>query len=888
MSGAQIRGYKQDSAWNDMPLKKIDSSRDLLSAWVALVSRRPVPVVFSCLLAAAGLLWIAATTLAINTSTNDMLSEELPFRQNNEAVAAAFPQFVDSLIIAVEARDALAAEIATERLAEALIQQPDRFESVDLPLGGSFFRRNGLLFLSPEELQEESDRLAAAQPLLAALQEDPSLRGLTGLLEDALTTEDPGAEGVDLAPLLGRLAAVAETLPEDPAVRFSWSALLRSGGEGGEETAEDRRRFVFAKPVVDFASLAPMADAVAAVEDAARDLGLTEARGFRLRLTGEALMLQDELVSVRSGIGYVGLLSAVLVAIVLFAGLRSWRLVLPVLVTLVVGLAWTAGFAALAVGGLNLISVAFAVLFIGLSVDFGIHFVLRVQESLGEGLPQADALSHAAARIGRPLLLCAVSSSVAFFAFLPTSYRGLSELGLIAGAGMFIALFANLTLLPALLRLLPAGAGALHLGAVAAASVKLQHRAAVHARGLVGLGVVAAVAAAFVLPAAQFDDDPLNLRDPDSPSVAALFELMDDPRVTPYSAQVLVGDLDQARALAVELAKLEEVEAAVTLADFVPADQEEKLDIIDDTALFLSPLFAAPPALPSPDDAERAAALARLKAVLSEAPADLEAAAQRLRAALEALDPAGSAALETAWLSGFEPQLDRLLDALEAEDVTLESLPADLRRQHLAADGRALIQVIPTEDLRDPAARASFVDAVQPVAPNVSGVPVTIVEAGRAVVTAFAQASALALCAISLLLLIILRSPLDTLLVLLPLLLAGLATAAVGVVFGLPFNFANVIVLPLLLGLGVDSGIHYVMRAREVGSGQPSHTNSTPRAIFLSAITTVASFGALAFSQHPGTASMGLLLTIGIAITLFCVLIFLPALLVLAGRLPRG
>src|SRR3546814_3847233 len=166
-----------------------------------------------------------------------------------------------------------------------------------------------------------------------------------------------------------------------------------------------------------------------------------------------------------------------------------------------------------------------------------------------------------------------------------------------------------------------------------------------------------------------------------------------------------------------------------------------------------------------------------------------------------------------------------------------------------------LLEIVPAADLRDEVARARFVDAVQAVAPQVSGVPVTIVEAGRAVVIAFAQAMLLAFVAIVVLLLVVLRSPLDTLLVLAPLVLAALLTVAVGAVSGLPFNFANVIVLPLLLGLGVDSGIHYVLRAREqAGGAVASPVNSTPRAILLSALTTIASFGAPSLSPHPGTA----------------------------------
>jgi len=542
-------------------------------------------------------------------------------------------------------------------------------------------------------------------------------------------------------------------------------------------------------------------------------------------------------------------------------------------------------------------------------------YALRVQESQAEGLAPRVALAEAAALIARPLLLCALSSALAFFAFFPTAYQGLSELGLIAGTGMFIALFLNLTLLPALLRLWVGPAAAAREGVFARAGAALERRAAAWARPLAALGLLLALAAAFALPEARFDDDPLNLRDPDSPSVAVLLDLLDDPRVSPYSAEVLLPAGGDAAGTAARLEALPEVDAALTLEDFVPARQEVKLEIIDQTALLLSPLFTAPPPEPAPDDGERRAALEDLRAALADPPPALEAEARQLAAALADLGGVTPRALERAWLGGFTPLLDRLLDALEVQqEVTLEDLPAELRRRFEAPDGSRLVVVKPARDLRDPPTRERFVAAVRTVAPQASGVPVTIVEAGTAVVTAFAQASVLALVVIALLLLAVLRSPRDSLLVLLPLLLAALLTVAAGVLLDLPFNFANVIVLPLLLGLGVDSGIHYVMRARERAAGGgaagegatgegatgkgaageeaagkgPARANTTPRAIFLSAATTLASFGALSLSAHPGTASMGQLLTLAITLTLVSVLVFLPALLALAGRLPRA
>ncbi len=881
-----------------------DSRSDWLAAWIGWVCGRAGIVVLAALLSAAGLLWYAASSLTINTSTTDMLSAELPFRQNNVAVDAAFPQRSGTLIVVVEGPDSLASAEAARALALALKDQPGRFEDVFDLEGDPFFRRNGLLFLSPSELEAQADRLAAAQPLLAALLADPSLRGLQDLLSSALESgESPVAS---LEALLNRLAAVAEALPADPHARLSWEALLQDRAE----TAADRRRFLIVKPRADFATLTPVAGAVDAIEATVADLGLTETPGLRVRMTGEPLMLQDELESVRSGIGFVGLLSAVLVACVLFIGLRTWRLVVPILLTLAVGLCWTAGYAALAVGQLNLISVAFAVLFIGLSVDFGIHFALRYREVLGlapentsEGGDVTAALRRSGALIGRPLLLCGLSSAIAFFAFLPTAYRGLSELGLIAGGGMFIALFANLTVLPALLRLWPIPARPLGRGPVAALGAWIHDQAGRRAPVLLSLGLVLAVASVAALPQATFDDDPLNLRDPRSPSVATLLDLLADERLEPYEAEVLAPDLAAAEALATRLDAVPEVAAAVSLADFVPAAQDDKLAVIDEMALFLTPLFLPAAEAPPADAPARRRAVADLTADLAAAPPALAAPATRLRAALGGLngDPDALERLERAWLAGFAPQMDRLADALEAGPVALEDLPAGLAARYLAADGRALVDVRPRDDLRDPAARARFVDAVQAVVPTVSGPPVTIVAAGRAVIEAFAQASLLALAAIALLLLAVLRSFVDALMVLVPLLLAAAMMVAAGVVLDLPFNFANVIVLPLLLGLGVDSGIHSVMRAREerriragtAGAGgapaaQAAGLNSTPRAILLSALTTLASFGALGLSDHPGTASMGMLLTLAIAITLFCVLLMLPALLAVAEGRRKG
>jgi hopanoid biosynthesis associated RND transporter like protein HpnN len=411
---------------------------------------------------------------------------------------------------------------------------------------------------------------------------------------------------------------------------------------------------------------------------------------------------------------------------------------------------------------------------------------------------------------------------------------------------------------------------------------------------VIGGAIALGLGAAALLPFARFDDDPLNLRDPAAESVATLFELFDDPRVTPYAATLLAPSLEVGAALSARLDALPEVASTRAISDLVPADQDDKLATIDEMAVFLGPLFQGGSARPAPGPDENRAALEDLRAELGSTEGARAPAARRLADALDRLaedgggwSPAALMQLEGLWLADLPGRLEALGTALEADTVTLDDLPAALRARYLAADGRVRVEVLPAEDLREPAARARFVDAVRGIAPEVTGAPVTLTEAGRAVIQAFGEAAAYALILIVLLLLVLLRSAWDALMVLAPLLLAALLTVGATVALDIPFNFANVIVLPLLFGLGVASGIHMVIRARGAG-GAGLLSTSTPRAVLFSALTTIGSFGALALSSHRGTASMGILLTIAITLTMLCTLIVLPALLTRTARRRPG
>ena len=864
---------------------------------IAALSRRFAWTVLIAVLAGTGFLgWYTATNLGMNSDTAGLLSPDLPFRKLSRDFKAAFPHDSGRLAIVLDGANEDKVADGAAKLAAQLKRESKTFSTVFYTQTDPFFRRNGLLFLDLEELQALVERLAEAQPLLGTLAEDPSLRGLFEVLGLAAKTLREGKEDANtksLALALDKISAVVAGRTAGKAVSLSWLDLMRAR----PPEPSDKRRIIVVQPNQDFNTLQPGKRAMRRVRAAARELGLTAEQGVRVRLTGTVALNTEELKSVEAGAGTAGLISFGLVALFLITGLRSVRLVFAVLITLVLGLVWTAGFATFAIGELNLISVAFAVLFIGLGVDFGIHFALRFREASARG--ESEPLRAAAQGVGPPIALAATTTAIAFLAFVPTEYRGISELGIIASAGMVIAFAFNLTVLPALITVFRARADSAAAAPSALARAP-EHLTRKYARPICLAAILLAIAAAPLAAFMRFDHNPLNLKDLNTESVQTVLELASQTNASPFTASVLAPNLKAADALAARFETLTAVDKAVTLSSFIPQKQSQKLEIVDQAALFLTATLQNTTAKLAPNAGQRRASYrafrAELAALLRSGKAGaLEPKIRRLAGALAAfeketdLSDAALLTLDRALTGSFPARLAELRDSMRARRVTLAQLPRIVRDQRIAADGRARVEIFPKSDLTNGRDLREFVGQVRAIAPKVTDGPISILDGGRVVVGAFYQATGTALFAIVLLLALLLRRAWDVMLVLAPLTLAALLAVAVAWLAGLSFNLANIIVLPLLLGLGVDSGIHLVMRNRDesrrdkaqgnpgAASGDALLHTSTPRAVLFSALTTVGSFGALATSGHRGTASMGLFLTIAIAMTLLCMLVLLPA-----------
>lgn len=870
--------------------------RDIESALVRFVGQveRHAALVLVVILAlcVAGM-WHAVNTLSINTDSSEMISDSVPFRQEARRMQELFPQLHDQMLVILRAPTPDEADFAALELATRLRADETRFADIFAATVDPFFRRQGLLFLDFEELANVTAKLSGAAPLLENLVRDPTL---PQFFEQLARVSEASEEGIDLAIVADAYNDVADVVASVAAgasQALSWQNLF------GVERAELNQRVLVIEPELDFASLQPAKPAIDALREVVASLPPDLVESVEIALSGDPILRTEELRSVSDGIEISMALSLLFVSLLLIFGLRSWQLAGVALAALLAALMLTTAFAAIFVGELNLISIAFAVLLIGLGIDFSIHLVLYYREEMEQGHHHHVALARSAIEIGPVLALAALTTAVAFLSFVPTKFVGMAQLGVISGAGVIIACIVSLTLIPALLTLLPKirpepgnGSEPGRLGL----SVER------HARPVALLALLVGAAAASLLPQVRFDADPMSLRDPKSPGVLAFNMLFDRVGDRPYRLNFIGQTVEQAHDFAIKAEALDEVHSAITLEDFVPGDQEDKLAEIDFIAgdlVFvltgaddLAALFAAR------TGTDRIASAAAISALLESTRkiAEVDAgtargdAAQKLGTAL--LDFAARAAgdaglygqLETALLKFFPMQMERLKLQLTARAVTAADLPADIRRRFVAPGGEVRVEVLPEGDVRDLAQRKAFVEAVSAVDSHLSGGAVSALRGGEVVAAAMTAASLGAFFLGALLILLVSRSLIFVIAVMLPLLLAAIMTAASGVLLGVPFNYANVIVLPLLIGLGVDSGLHLVMRTRKVHRTGAVFATSTPRAVLLSALTTIASFGTLALSNHRGMASMGELLMIALALTLLATLVVLPGLMALFGK----
>jgi len=814
---------------------------------------------------------------AIDTNVNNLISRDLPWRKRELEYQAAFPQNTKLILVVVEGPTPEQTSAATRALAQGLSNKPALFRSVQEEGGGAFFQRNRLLFLPTEQVARATGQLANAEPIIGVLAKDPSLRGLVRALSYGLEGVKLGRLSIDdLARTLDMAADTLENVAASQPASFSWNVLVQ-----GTAQPAGLRRLIAVLPVLVTSELEPGRRATDAIRQTAADLQLASNFQTNIRLTGPVPISDDEFASLKEGLSLNGIVTGLAVLAFLWLAVRSFRLVLAVAITLAIGLVVTAGLGFFLFGALNPISVAFAILFVGLGADFAIQFNLRYRAQRHASHELSQALLEAAGRVGVPLTLAAAAAAAGFLSFTPTAYTGLAQLGKIAGCGMIVAYLASFTLLPALLAAVNPPEEPKPLGQPALARVDnfLKRRRI----PVVALTTILAIAGLPALIKLQFDFNPLHLQSKSSQAVSTFMQLSSDPAMDANSAQVLARSHDDATTIANKLAALPEVDQTRTIGSFIPADQNKKLSLIRHAEKVLGSALKAAPG-PEPTDAENIAALRsgaqRLDAAASMGGGRGAQAARRLAGDLMQFVNATveeRAKVTNAFINPLKMNLDDLRQALTAKDIDLESLPQDLVRDWVTQDGRERVDVLPKGNPNDNGTIRNFARAVLTVEPAATGQAVEILEWAETMIRALIQAVALAFCVIAILLWIALRRFGDVLLTLVPLAAALLATLVICALTGFELNYANIIALPVLLGVGVAFKIYYVMAWRQ---GQTDFLQSAlSRAIFFSALLTGTAFGSLWLSSNPGMSSMGKLLALSLACTLASAVLFQPALM---------
>ncbi len=826
---------------------------------------------------------VTVARFKIDTNMSDLLARHLPYRKLDAQYHRDFPGDHETIVLVVRAAEPQVRRKAIGALTVWLKRHPAFYHDQYQPGGGPFFRKNGLLYLSTPRLRKLLDQVGRSEPVVARLAMNPTTAGFFSMLTRSfghLRTLAPLAP--QFARLLDQVSQTTAATQESKAHALPWNQLFTATGG---KPSESRPHLLIVKPKAVPGALRPYETAINRLQHEIRLLESRSQAPLHVGLTGEAVLDDAQLHSATSGISFATLLSLVAIVSILLLGFRRPKLVLAILLTLLVSLIWTVAFALTVIGPFNLISISFAVLFIGLGVDFGIQFSVRYLEEAQGNPSTLSALERTTLGMGLPLSLAVLAAAISFFSFVPTRYAGIISLGLIAGVSMFISLVATLTLLPALIRTLGVKAGSQSIGF---RSRRLLH-VRQHGPWISGLFLVLGLASVYFVLHMHFDFNPLNLQNSDSGPVRTFRRLVARSRFSPYSIDVLEPNLAAARELQKRVGRLSSVRMTVSASSFIPDHQHRKLALIRETALLFPPFFmqattprtSAMRARRSIRRFLKVTGRVKLTGELNRLVQPLAELRQDLKTFLahSARGTGRWRLLEMNLMGAFPTALRSLEEAFQARPVTLARLPASLRKRYLNRQGIARVQIFSRWNLNHLDRMRHFVRQVEKVAPRAIGTPVMLIDGGNAVFEAFEQATATAFLGILLLLFWVLRDIRHTLLALVPMILTILLASATMRLWGISYNMANIIVLPLLMGLSVAYGIYFIVRWREGHDLDLVLGTSTARGILISGLATLSTFGSLAVSSDRGISVLGRTLSIVMGWVLVCTLVALPAIL---------
>jgi len=866
-----------------------------LVAYIATFAQRYArcTLVFFALLSVTAA-WYSVENFAINSNTSKLIkaSKSNQWYADDQAFKKAFPQYFNTSLVVVTSNSAEAAFDVGNDVYQAFLKQP-LFVEVFAPSFHTFFDEHALYTIPNDSLKSLGLKINEDFDDLARLYAAPSLANYVKPLTRSLVQD---LEDGDLSSLnRNKLELLLVSIKRLDAGADTETALRQLKRLKPQSNEGLHFQLITLKAEQQFSEKLPNAKIVADIQSVLAKIDVPD--NVQVRVSGEVPLANDEISAALNGIELAGLISIVLLAVILGVGIRSFNAVAAIFLMLAIGIILTSAYASLSVGDYNTLSMIFLVMFFGLGVDFAVHYVMRLKEAV-QG--HASTVFHespsvlAINDIGGALALCTVTSALAFLSFLPTEYVGLAELGIISAGGMLIAFLLCVTFLPAWFAVFPLKPLS---QAHASKGLEITPNTAfkLSARVVLSLTFVLLVLAGWKASALAFDYSVLAMRDDQTPAMQALLEMQEHNQFTDYSISVVLDKQVDEYELIQRLTALPEVSGVSTPQDKVAKAQQVKYDLLTPLRLRINEIVETDESVPTKPNHTEIENTASLLALLLGVVVDNDVTTlsdrdvvlfQKLASSLKALqqNPNLWSKLQTAVERGVKADVARLSMWLNAKPYRYQDLPKSLRTRFVGEQGQRLIHVHPAISTVERSQLSRFIQQVSLHAPSVAGRSVVEHGVGNLVVTAFRQAATIAACLITFLLVIYFRSVITAVIVLIPIALTTVFTFAILVVFGGSLNMANILVVPLIFGLGVDTGIHVVHRYQQSHSTEKLMRSSTSRAVLISGLTTIATFFSLSFSAHKGAASIGVLLAVAIGLLLLTTFTVLPALLETRAR----
>lgn len=886
------------------------------------ILRRPVPVLAVCgVLVLVGI--ASALTVEFRTSRSELAEPADADQRKLEALVRAAGGERVLVALAEPATDGELDPAAlrgfADRLVEALLDDPAVATVFHLVPLDWFLDR--ALYLAPAaDIETALDRLDRDGDGLAAMLSTRSLVALNdgiagGIAEATGSAADTSTAGEGAAMLAAMVAAQRDFLRDPDAALAPLEGkpplqalagsnpMLDSGGYLG--TRDGRSLFVIIAPSKDDDSLTAIRAFVGAVRAVAAGVE-AESPGYRVRFGGEPAMTVEEMNSIRRDTVFTSIVAILGVGVLTFLVFR-WRAhALIVLGALAAGVLWSFSWVAATYGYLNMITSSFISTLIGVGVAYGIHPVSEYELEGAHTRNPIAAVRQAYHRTGAPVTVAAVTTSAAFLSIQLMRFRGFAELGAVAGGGVILCLAAALVMLPAMLVIYGRWRHARDREHRASAVdriwvERIAARVCCFPRTVTAVALVVTAAMAWFAWGIGFDNNLLELMPRNSEALLAQQRMIQDSDLSPVAGTLAVDDLDELRALRDRAAPEPSILRFDSALQFLPEDPARSRAAIERLADALDGVT-----LPAALDPVDAAALGRsawdLEGALADASDDafgaglgeIAGSLEDARAAAE--DIAGIAEGATAeqvaaWNDGqarllawASELLSDLKVAAAADPPTVASLPDPIRRRFQTSDGRLLAYLLPTGNLFDTAVLDDYCKAARRVSPDTFGYPISFHRVSRKITDGFAAAVGAGAVLVFLILLIDLRSLSAAALAMVPLVIGIVWMLGWMGILGLSFNFANLIAVPLIIGVGIDNGVHVVHRLRLEGErGMGVVLRHTGRAILIASLTTMIGFGSLALASHRGLESLGLILLLGVGSCLVTSTVVLPNLLVAAG-----